>query len=54
MKWIELFKKTIKNNFLMLSYIHKFCPGHIALILFYSVFASLVPVINLYTTLQLF
>lgn len=43
-------KKTIKNNFLMLSYIHKFCPGHIALILFYSVFASLVPVINLYIT----
>ncbi len=32
MKWIELFKKTIKNNYLMLSYIHKFCPGHITLI----------------------
>ena len=50
MKCIRLFKKTLKNNFLMLSYIHKFCPGHIILILFYSIFASLVPVINLYIT----
>lgn len=50
MKWIKLLKKTLKNNFLMLSYIHKYCPGHITLILFYSVFASLVPVINLYIT----
>ena len=44
------FRKIIKNNTLMLSYIYRFCPSHIFLTLFISVLLSLMSVANLFVT----